>query len=78
MPLQFLWFDTEEMSVILFFYIFGVLFGSWAWLMVVIGPFFYIQVKRKKPRGFLLHTLHVLGFAHLKGYPGPHAKHFSE
>ena len=78
LPIQFLWFDSEEISAILFFYIFGVLFGGWAWLLVVAGPFFFIQVKRKKPRGFLLHLLYSLGFSTLRGYPGPHATKFYE
>jgi len=78
LPLQFLWFDTEELSVIVCCYIFGVVFGGYAWGFVVLGPFAYIQVKRRKPRGFLMHQLYRSGFATLKGYPGPQAFRFHE
>lgn len=78
MPMQFLWFDTEEMSIIIVCYIFGVVFGGYGWLFLLLGPVCYIQLKRRKPRGFLLHQLYRLGFATLKGYPEPHANIFYE
>ena len=78
MPMQLLWFDTEEITIIVVCYIFGVVFGGYAWLFLFIGPVFYIQVKRRKPRGFLVHQLYRFGFAHLKGYPEPQALQFYE
>jgi hypothetical protein len=78
LPLQILWFDTEEISVIVIFYLMAIIFGGFAWLFVVLGPCCYINIKNKQPRGYLLHTLYRLGFAQLKGYPGPQAKEFYE
>lgn len=78
MPLQILWFDTGEIMVIMVLYVFGLIFGGWAWLSVIIGPYLYIQVKRRKPRGFLRHLLYQLGFYRLDGYPSPHTNEFYE
>lgn len=78
LSMQLLWFDTEELASIFFFYIFAVLFGGWAWLLLIVGPFIFIQIKRCKPRGYLLHFLYSIGFIKLKGYPGPHATKFHE
>lgn len=78
LPLQILWFDTEEISIIMIGYTIGLVFGGLAWIALVLGPVFYIPIKRKQPRGFMKHMLFRIGLAHLKGYPGPEAKVFSE
>ena len=78
LPMQFLWFDTEEMMVIVFFYVFALVFGGYVWIGVIVGPYLYMQVKRKKPRGFLRHLIYSLGFTKLKGYPPPQAFKFYE
>jgi hypothetical protein len=38
LPLQILWFDTEEVSVIIVSYLIGLLFGGLAWLLLVLLP----------------------------------------
>jgi hypothetical protein len=78
LPLQILWFDTEEVSVIIVSYLIGLLFGGLSWLLLVLLPCLYIWIKRQQPRGYLVHTLHRLGFAKLTGYPGPQAREFYE
>jgi len=78
LPMQFLWFDTEELTVIVFFYVFALLFGGGFWLAVLIGPYLYMHVKRNKPRGFLRHLIYVAGFSGMKGYPPPQATQFHE
>ncbi len=78
LPLQVLWFDTEELMVIVVLYVFGLVFGGWAWLLLILGPYGYIQVKRNKPRGFLRHQLYSLGFYRLDGYPSAHVNEFHE
>jgi hypothetical protein len=78
LPLQILWFDTEEVSVIVMSYLISIIFGGYAWFLLVLGPCLYISIKRRQPRGYLVHTLHRLGFAKLVGYPGPQAKEFYE
>ncbi|MEJ2743454.1 MAG: type IV conjugative transfer system protein TraL [Gammaproteobacteria bacterium] len=75
---QLLWFDQEELSIILCCYLMGLVFGGWAWSLLIIGPIVYIPIKRRQPRGFLLHLLYRVGLAQLKGYPGPEAKVFFE
>lgn len=78
LPLQLLWFDSEELMIIMVLYVFGLVFGGWAWAGIVIGPYLYIQVKRKKPRGFLRHLLYQAGLYRLDGYPEPHSSRFWE
>ena len=78
LPLQILWFDIEELMVIMVLYVVGLVFGGWAWVSLIIGPYFYIQVKRRKPRGFLRHFLYQLGIYRLDGYPSPHTNEFHE
>lgn len=78
LPLQILWFDSEEVAIIIICYLFGLIFGGYAWLTPVLGPCLYIYVKRRNPRGYLIHTCYRLGFADLKGYPGYQAREFYE
>lgn len=78
LPMQFLWFDTEEISIILVSYIVGLVFGGLAWFAMVLGPALYIPVKRRQPRGFMMHFLYRFGMAKLRGYPGPDARIFNE
>lgn len=79
LPAQFLWFDTEELAVIILFYLMALVFGGYFfWANVVVGPFLYMRIKRNKPRGFLRHMIYAAGFASMKGYPLHFSNRFSE
>ncbi len=68
-PFQVLWFETDELGVLVIFFLLAMVFGSFFWLLIVVGPYLYSRVKRKYPRGFLKHSLYFLGILKMKGYP---------
>ena len=78
LPIQFLWFDSEELMIIVVMYIFATVFGGYSWFLMIIVPYLYMQYKRNKPRGYLRHLIFLGGIYTLKNYPGPHGKRFSE
>jgi len=78
LPVQVLWFDMEEIMVMTLMYIIALIFGGFTWLALVVVPFAYMQVKRRKPRGFLRHFLYQLGIFSLEGYPQPYSDRFYE
>ncbi len=78
LPLQILWFDSGEITVIVVCYLIAMIFGGLTWLVLLIGPLVLIRYKRRKGRGFFQHLLYQLGYAELIGYPLPTAKRFYE
>ncbi len=77
-PLQILWFDANELMVIVLGYLAAMSFGGLAWLLMIIVPSILIPFNRKKPRGYLLHLVYRMGFSKLQGYPLPTANKFEE
>ena len=69
LPLQVLWFDTPEITLLAMFYIIAAIFGGITWLLLFVGPIFIIPYKRTRPRGFFSHVLYVLGWSTFCGYP---------
>lgn len=78
LPLQILWFDVEELMVIVVLYVMSLVFGGFMWFGLVIGPYLFMQAKRKYQRGFLRHLLYQGGIYTLEGYPGPYDNEFYE
>lgn len=79
LPVQILWFDMEDISIILVCYVFWMITDSWYVLpLVVLVPYLFKKVKQSKPRGFLRHMLYVYGFQKLEGYPSPQTRKFHE
>jgi len=79
LPLQVLWFDTEDIAVILVCYVMWMVVSSWLIVpFVVLAPFLFMKIKATRPRGFLRHKLYRAGFSQLRGYPPPHARRFRE
>lgn len=68
-PFQVLWFETDELGVLVFFFMLAMMFGSFLWFLVFGGPYIYSRAKRAYPRGFLKHSLYFLGILKMKGYP---------
>lgn len=77
-PFQVLWFETDELAIILMCFVLAMLFGSLFWIGLFAGPYYYGKLKKSYPRGFLKHTLYFIGLSSLKGYPTYFEKEFSE
>jgi len=77
-PLQILWFDVNEIVMIVIFYMFAMMFGGLAWFLVILGPLILIPFKRKQPRGYIQHVICYLGYSKMIGYPLPVSKRFRE
>ena len=68
-PLQVLFWDTDELCIILMFFTIAMIFGSVTWLLVVAGPWGYSSVKKRYPRGFIRHLLYFAGLIDFQKYP---------
>jgi hypothetical protein len=77
-PLQVLWFDINEIMIIVMFYLAAMSFGGLMWLILIGGPVLFIPYKRKQSRGYFQHVLYQVGFVELAGYPVPAANQFRE
>lgn len=77
-PFQVLWFETDELGIILMFFVLAMMFGYLFWILLFTGPYYYGKLKKNYPRGFLKHTLYFLGLKPLKGYPSYFEKEFLE
>lgn len=78
LPRQLLWFDVVEVGMIVIFYLLGMVFGGFLYILMFMGPFILIPYKRGKPRGFFSHALYDFGLVEIKGYPPPTAITFHE
>ncbi|OGR04881.1 MAG: conjugal transfer protein TraL [Deltaproteobacteria bacterium RIFOXYD12_FULL_50_9] len=77
-PFQVLWYETDELGVLMFSLSLAFMYGNFFWLLVVVAPYFYSKVKKSRPRGFLRHLLYFGGFIKFKGYPLYLDKEFRE
>jgi type IV conjugative transfer system protein TraL len=77
-PFQVLWFETDELVIVVVFLIFALIFGYLFWLLLFVGPYLYTRLKKKYPRGFLRHVLYFIGLIRIKGYPSYFEKEFFE
>ncbi|MFH7319279.1 type IV conjugative transfer system protein TraL [Desulfurivibrio sp. D14AmB] len=77
-PIQVLWFEPDDMVVIMSTFVLGLVYGGVAWLAVLAGPPLFIHLKKSKPRGYLIHLLYVVGLLRMKGYPAYFEKEFHE
>ena len=69
-PYQLLWFEPDDMTVMTLAYLMAMIFGGWFWwLMMIVLPTAYSRMKRNHPRGFLRHSLYMLGWTKMDGYP---------
>ncbi|WP_257291443.1 type IV conjugative transfer system protein TraL, partial [Endozoicomonas sp. ONNA1] len=78
MPMQILWFDTTEWTLILGTYLVVLLFGMFAGGIALLLLLSAIQYKRKRERGFFQHILYEYGYSSIEGYPLPTADVFYE
>ncbi|MEL6277278.1 MAG: type IV conjugative transfer system protein TraL [Pseudomonadota bacterium] len=78
LPPQILWFDAQEILVLMAAYLGSVSFKGYSWVVLIGIAWFFIRFKRQKPRGYILHLFYRTGLFQLKGYPLPTARKFYE
>ena len=67
-PLQVLFWDSDELCIIMMFFTIALIFGSVTWLVVVVGPWGYTHVKRNTP-GVYAAILYFAGLVKFQKYP---------
>jgi len=77
-PIQVLWFESDELAVIVFCFILAMLYGDLFWLLLFVGPYTYSRTKKAKPRGYLFHLLYMIGLIKMRGYPDYFEQSFHE
>jgi len=79
LPIQILWFDMEDIAIVLLCYVLWMVMDKfWLLPMVVLVPYLFHHLKARKPRGFVRHVLYEFGFQKLDGYPPPQVIDFEE
>ncbi|BCK65882.1 hypothetical protein KAM448_36910 [Aeromonas caviae] len=78
LPLQVVWFSTEEWMIILMAYIAALGFEGIAYVISPALAFAALAYKKDKPRGFFIHAQYQIGFKRLQGYPTAQARVFFE
>ncbi|MFB3925191.1 MAG: type IV conjugative transfer system protein TraL [Syntrophales bacterium] len=69
-PIQVLWFEPDDMGIMIAAFTFALIYGGWyMWMMVIVGPWYYGRLKKRFPRGFFRHVLYFAGLIKLEGYP---------
>jgi len=77
-PIQVLWFESDELVVILFFFVLAMLYGGLAWILFFAGPYYYSHLKRNRPRGYLCHVMYMACLVNMENYPLYFEKEFCE
>jgi type IV conjugative transfer system protein TraL len=77
-PVQVLWFETDELAIIVLFFLLASIFHGILWVLCIVGPFCYSQMKAKYPSSFLQHMLYFSGIKTIKHYPNSFANTFNE
>ncbi len=77
-PIQVLWFEPDDLGIIMLFFMVGSIFKGVFWIFLVIGPLAYVKVKARYPKSFLKHMLYLSGIKTLKGYPDYYVNRFNE
>lgn len=77
-PTQIMWFDATEAGIIIFFYVIALVFDGFAWILFLVGPYWFISEKRSGTRGYAIQMLYSVGLKSFKGYPNANANVFRE
>ncbi|MGI9296700.1 MAG: type IV conjugative transfer system protein TraL [Gammaproteobacteria bacterium] len=79
-PTRVLFLDADEFGVLGFSFLLAAIFGGMFWILLLVGPMTYIELKRGKPRGFLRHFFAKEGFPPLpeESYPPSTVRVFHE
>lgn len=68
-PYQVLFFETEELVMLILGFFLALSFGKVFWILFIILPFLMAKAKRTMPRGYLKHILYLTGLVSFKGAP---------
>ena len=77
-PYQLLWFEPDDLGIMVVGYMLAMVFGGIFWLAMIIAPVAYGKVKKSYPKGFLRHLFYFAGWTELKGYPSFYEEVFIE
>jgi len=74
-----IWLDIQEWALILIAYVFWIADPSIPKFMISLAlPCFLIPLKRRQPRGFLVHVMYYAGFKTTTYYPPVLAEKYEE
>jgi len=77
-PYQVLFFETDELVVLVVMLFFGIVFGGIFWLLIIPTVFLLIHLKKKYPRGYIKHVFYRLGLLTFKNAPTSFERKFNE
>ncbi|MCD4831681.1 MAG: type IV conjugative transfer system protein TraL [Anaerohalosphaeraceae bacterium] len=77
-PMQVLWFDSDDLAIALLFFMLASVFGGWAWILFLLGPYLYLRIKMNYPKSFLKHFLYFSGLKTPRNLPSAFEKRFGE
>lgn len=77
-PFSVLWFELDDLLMMLMSIVVAQALGGWFWLMVPIAPWALTRIKRGAPRGFTKHVIYYLGLSKAEHYPTFFEKEFLE
>jgi hypothetical protein len=77
-PYQVLFFDSEDLGMLFFFFMLGFLFGGIFWIIAITGSYVVLKKKRKSPRGYIKHLFYLLGLYDFKNCPSVFENKFYE
>lgn len=76
-PIQFVWFEIDEVCMWFLFFLLFLLFSNWlSFLGMFICPYLFAKYKKNFPNGFLGHIFFYFGLKELKYYPISYIKTF--
>jgi hypothetical protein len=79
LPVQILWFDMEDIGMIIVCYTLAMIIDSWyAAPFVILVPYLFRTAKADKPRGYVRHILYANGLQSMRRYPSPQKRVFFE
>ena len=70
--------DNHDLTVIAAIYLMVVVASTYVLIVAIPAFIYYLQVKKTKPRGFILHFLYQLQIVNAKGYPSASSSVFFE
>ncbi len=77
-PIQLLWWEQDQIVAIIVGYLLGFFLGGWWYLGLVAVPWAYFRLRRRLPRGALIHAQYAAGLLTLPGYPTYFERRFEE
>jgi len=77
-PVQVLWFEPDDLGILLFSFTLALIFGGLCWLLLFLLPYLYSRFKRKYPKSFFKHLLYFSGVKTPEKYPTAFEKRFLE